>query len=433
MKTPFLKVLHPLPRTPLMTLTLCVATLIGAPIYGATVLRTIAYHQLTTFTNPGAVALNHSLIVSADARKIAFARPYYGGPSRSNLIYAVNFDGSGLTLVDQYAVSDCYPKVDISADGSRILSWDGYGAVRLVNADGSNPHLVIQLTGGFADFRLAPDGGAVFFSVDRGFGTSPDTGSHGPGLYVVNGDGTGLDQIIGLTGWAAFFGLMEAQLVPQGYLYGWNGGTPFGISGDGLKLICSVWTPTNSYRLLGLSTTGAGLHEFPLGSTPTTVVNKVGLSGDGSKVFYYVAYASGEELGVFDWGGATRRILLSKSGGGYEVGDHLIQLSRDGSELLFGDTGYLINTDGSGMLELGWSARFAANNLLQWGFYRGVMDDSATHFAFLTPTGTGDGNHLQIGIAELNPGSTGLAPTLANASSSPAYISTNGPDRKSVV
>src|SRR5437868_3363463 len=98
-------------------------------VLGSAVLRTIAYHQLTAFANPGAASLNHSLVISPDARRIVFGRPYYGGPSRSNLIYAVNFDGSGLKLVDQYAVPDSYPKVDISADGTRILSWDGYGAV----------------------------------------------------------------------------------------------------------------------------------------------------------------------------------------------------------------------------------------------------------------------------------------------------------------
>jgi hypothetical protein len=37
--------------------------------------------------------------------------------------------------------------------------------------------------------RLSPDGTQVFFSNDRPFGTTPDTGTREPGLYVVNADG----------------------------------------------------------------------------------------------------------------------------------------------------------------------------------------------------------------------------------------------------
>ena len=418
-----------------MRVTALAAILACAPALGATVLRTLAYHQLTEFTNDGVVANNHSLVISSDGRRIAFARPYYGTPSRSNLIYAVNFDGTGLNLVDIYPVFDTYPKVDINADGSRILSTDGYGLVRLVNADGSNPHQVIQVNGGYPDFRLSPDGTQVFFSNDRNFGTTPDTGTREPGLYVVNADGTGLHEVSGLTSFALFFGLTTADMLPSGYFYGWNGGTPFGLSGDGSKLVCYVWTP-NGYRLLGLSTAGTGLHELPLAPTPIWSFNQVGLNGDGSKVFYYFGYApccsSGEELGVFNWDGTGRRVLLSnystnQSSGGYGVATDLIQLSGDGSKLLFGDASYLFNTDGSGRLELGWSARFAANNVLQWGFYRGVMDSNATHFAYLTPAGANDGGHLQIGTAELNPASLGLATTITGASASPPYITTNGP------
>ena len=42
---------------------------------------------------------------------------------------------------------------------------------------------------------VSPDGTQVFFSNDRGFGTTPDTGSREPGIYVVNADGTGLRQL----------------------------------------------------------------------------------------------------------------------------------------------------------------------------------------------------------------------------------------------
>ena len=423
---------HPL-RTwqPLTLCTILLGAFALAPATQATVLRTVAYHQVTQFTNTYVHGYGRTVVLSADGRRIACARPWYSTP-RSNLIHAVNFDGTGSVQVDMWEGSG-YAQVDISADGSKILSWDG-GTVRLVNADGSNPHQVIQVNGGYPDFRLSPDGTQVFFSNDRGFGTTPDSGSHEPGLYVVNADGTGFHEIAGQTSFAQFFGLPPALLAPDGYFYGWNGGTPFGLSGDGSKLVCFAWTPTNGYRLLGLSAAGTGMHEMPLGPQPIWNFQKVGLSGDGSKAFYYFGYApccsSGEELGVFNWDGSGRRILWStystnQSSSGWNL--HDISLNQDGSKLLFGETSWLFNTDGSGRLELGWTARFAETRILRWGFYhRGVMDAKGTRFAFLTPL-AGDSSTMQVGTAELDPPNLGLAPTITGASATPAYIPTNGP------
>ncbi len=412
----------------------------AAPAFGGTVLRTITYHQITALTNSGALANSalagdHSLVLSADGRKIVFTRTWYGS-TRSNLVYTINFDGSGLTLADAFpSPCDCDADVDISADGSKVIGYDG-GLVRMANSDGSNRHQVIQINGGFQEVRVSPDGARVYFSVDRSFVTSPDTGTHEGGLYIVNADGTGFHEAAGVTSFALFFGATPGALIPDGYLYGWNGGTPFAISGDGLKLACFVWTPSpnNRYALVGLNADGTGLHELPLGPQPINSFNKVALSGDGSKVSYYFGYApccsSGEELGLINWDGTGRRVLLSTystNQSGANLGISLLTMTSDGSKLLCSDTSYLFNTDGSGRLEMGWSARFAANNVLQWGFYRGVMASNGTGFAYLTPAGQNDGGHLQVGTAELNPAGLGLAPAITAASVTPPYIATNGP------
>lgn len=419
------------PRTSLSKVILLVGILAlptVPPVFGGTVLRTLAYHQVTQFTNTYVHTYGRTVVLSADGRRIACARPWYSDP-RTNLIHVVNFDGTGAKLVDAWQGS-AYAQVDISADGSRVLSWDG-GTVRVVNADGSNPHQVIQVNGGSPDFRISPDGTKVYFSTAGSFGTSPDTGTREAGIYVVNADGTGLLEIAGQTSFALFFGLAPAALAPEGYFYGWNGGTPFGLSGDGSKAVCFLWTPSG-YRLVGFNTAGSGMHELPLGSSPIYSFEKVGLSGDGSKAFYYFNFApccsSGEEMGVLNWDGSGRRVLWStystnQSSG--SLGLHDLSLNHDGSKLLFGETSWLYNTDGSGRLELGWSARFAETRILRWGFYhRGLMDSNGTHFAFLTPL---DGNGtLQVGTAELSPASLGLAPTITDASSAPAYITTTG-------
>ncbi len=393
----------------------------------ATVLRTVAYHQITSFPNPGCATLDHELAISANGGKIAFARPYYGGPSRSNLIYTVNFDGSGLTLADMYAVNDCYPEVDISADGTKVLSWDNYGAVRMVNSDGSSPHQVIQLNGAYTELRLAPDGSVVYFSADRPFSTTPDTGSHDTGIYAVNANGTGFRQVIGVTNIAAFFGVTPSQVTPDGYMYGWNGGKPFGISGDGAHLACFAYSPSG-YRLLALNVNGTGLHELVLAPTQITSFNNVNLSGNGSNVFYYIAYSpccsTGEELGMFNWDGTGRRVLLSNYSTNQSSGPYLAQrvsVNQDGSKVLFGETSWLVNGDGSGFVQLAWGG--CVTEVLKWGFYRAVMSSTGTRFAYLDPRP--DGSQLQVATAEINPASLGAAPALNNLSATPAYVVTN--------
>jgi hypothetical protein len=71
------------------------------PVFGATVLRTLAYHQVTQFTNTYVQSSGRSVVLSADGRKIACARPWYSSP-RTNLVHVVNFDGTGSTLVDMW-------------------------------------------------------------------------------------------------------------------------------------------------------------------------------------------------------------------------------------------------------------------------------------------------------------------------------------------
>ena len=414
-------------------LALCCALWPAAtPGFSAAVLRTLVYHQVTQFTNTGVHGYYRSLALSADGSRIVCARPLYSSP-RTNLIYVLNFDGSGLQLADRWPGS-AYAAVDISADGSRILSWDG-GTARLVNADGSNPHQVIQVNGGYPDFRISPNGALIYFSNDRSFMIPSEVTSREPGLYVVNADGTGLHEVTGVGTFAVFFGSTVAGLMPSGVLPGWNG-TPFAISGDGSRLACFVWTPTptNHYTLLGLNPDGNGLHELPLPPLPIYNFNKVAISGDGNKVCYDVDFAppsnSGVELGVFNWDGTGRRIFYntySTNGSSPGLSVHDVSVNRDGSKLLFGETSWLFSTDGSGRLELGCSVPGAQNMILGNGGYdfyeHGVMDSNATRFAFLT---VGVGSLTQVATAELNPAGNSLAPTIIGASVTPAYITTNG-------
>jgi hypothetical protein len=400
------------------------AILVAWSAHAATQVNTFVYHQLTSFqSSPGPMCS----AISANGSKIAWACPYWGGPSRSNLIYTVNFDGSGLCLADMYAVGDCYPKVAISADGTKVMSANS-GVIRVVGSDGSNPHTVIQINGGYPDYRFSQDGTRIFFSVDRYFSTTPDTGTREPGIYVINADGTGLREVAGVTSFALFFGFSEAQMMPDGYLYNWNGGSPFDVSGDGTKVACYVWTPDQYYRIIGFSTNGTSMHELPLTGTPVNGINRVGLDWNAGKLFYDLAYSpccsSGEELGIMNWDGTGRRVLLSnystnQSSGGY--GFDTININYDGSKIEFGSTSWLINTDGTGRLQLFGPGIY--NEVARWGTYFCRMSTNATRFTYLSPIP--NGGNLQICTLEMNPSSLGLAPYITNASAAPSYVTTN--------
>ena len=158
----------------------------GGPTEAGTVVRTLAYHQLTSFTSfPEIYGGKRGSILSADGSRAAFI--VKGAPSH---VYVVNADGTGLREVDTLP-GDWAPAVDISADGSKVLYWDGVVAY-MVNADGSNRHQVIEL-GKYVDFRLSADGTQVFFAIDRN--VRPNQ-VYEAGLYVVNADGSGVRRIV---------------------------------------------------------------------------------------------------------------------------------------------------------------------------------------------------------------------------------------------
>jgi hypothetical protein len=399
----------------------CLLTaLLGAPAIGATVVRTMVYHQLSTFTNNGVVGTARPLMVSANGQKMVFSRPWYGTP-RSNLVYTVNFDGSALTLADSWAI-DPGAEVDISADGSKIISYQS-GLCRVAAADGSSANTIVQLEGGYSTFRLSSDGAFVYFLVDRDTALWPSHQGIEAGVYRIGANGSNLQMLANRTNVAQFFGTTPDQISP---FFGGYGLGPIALSGNGARLLFQCYK--GGYRLIGMNSDGSGMREYPLGTVPDIYAFDIwnfGLSGDGNKLFYHVGRNTGpQEVGVFNFDGTGQRGLLTNNIGLF---GEVMQLNPDGSKLLLGGTGWLLNTDGSGRLELGWSARFAVNNVLQWGFSHGVMDTNATHFAYLTPAGANDGGRLQLGSAELNPASLGLSPTITSPSANPAYITTNGP------
>ena len=162
----------------------------GGPTEAGTVVRTLAYHQVTSFisaSQPAAESGRRASILSADGSRAAFAVSGGGVPCH---IYVIDADGTGQRDVGTLPV-DSGGQVDISADGSKVLYWN-WTVAYMVNADGTNRHQVIEL-GAYPYFRLSADGTRVYFAIDRDVRPNVE---YKAGLYVVNADGSGVRRIV---------------------------------------------------------------------------------------------------------------------------------------------------------------------------------------------------------------------------------------------
>ena len=404
--------------TPTPTATVTPGGCGGGPSETGTIMRTLAYHQLTNFTSQPGVHTKGNIpaILSADGSRAAFL--VGASPAR---VYVINADGTGLREVDTHP-GGWYTNVDISADGSAVLSWDetNGGVVRMVNADGSNAHPVLTYPEGRGFFRLSPDGTKVYFA----FNWYLDYGGqrYNPGLFVINADGSGLRQILDRASVHALFG----KPVPELQFY-WHG-PPFDMSDDGSRIVFQVLVSDVGWPIMRVNGDGSGLQAyalFPNNAHPD--VANLGISGDGRVAFYEVM-TDPWELGVFNWDDSGKRVLASGLGGA-NTGGEVVQLTYDGSKLNYGSLNRLYNTDGSGVLQLAATGPSLAGDpplmVGNWGLYRSSMNRDATRFLFTFDNNTWVNGAVvpeQLGILELNPISLGQAPSLTEPKIAPFYL-----------
>ena len=388
----------------------------------AAITRTFVYHQLPLTGLDGADRGSNNLAMSADGHWVAFT-----SNTSTNNIYSINTDGSDLRLADTTStggVNGLY----ISADGSKIL-WGNadkwYTSLRLARADGSEAHAVINIDGGYKDYRLSADGTKVFFIVDRSWTRQPSGESETDGgLYVVNADGSGLRQIVSPQEVATLLGTTVNGDAP---FYSCGSGPQFGVSDDATRLVFELRLASGC-AILRVNSDGSDLQAYNVFPANYYVwVNNLGISGNGSTVFYDVSPAPccsiPSEAGVFNFDGSGKRVLLTTGFDGES--NYGVQLSYDGSKLSTSNYGRLYNTDGSGVLQLsvaggGWSSD--PESIID-SFYM-HMNGDATRFVYFDWCG-GCGK-LALGFLEINPASLGAAPTISDMAIAPPYVTGSG-------
>jgi hypothetical protein len=387
-----------------------------------TVVRTLAYHQITTFPEPGAWADFGASKLSADGRRVVFTRYY--DPTK---FWVMNADGSSEPLLvdTRSGTEGIYEaRVDISADGSRVITTGmekNYHSVRGVYADGSGSHAIIGCEG-YPFFRLSGDGTQVFFMTDQGF--SVNSQGYPAGLYAVSWNGGTPRTIVTKNQVAAFYGVN-----PDDFVHFTAGSQVyFDVSHDGSRLVFGTAVSTGGARVMRVNGDGSGLAEHPVPQDYYVYIHNVALSGDGSKLVYLAqrspCCSAPCELKALNWDGSGSATQLTDYCGP-NTNSSPIQLTSDGSKANY--LGALYNTDGSGGLELAIPGPSSPTDppllVNKYGLYAGTMNSSGTRFLYGADYNAGP---VQLATVDLDPPGLGLAPAVTDPKIAPPYVLADG-------
>lgn len=368
----------------------------GAGVPG-TVVRTLAYRQISSFT----ASPTGRPMISADATRIAYpVATGSGDPATPNRIFVINPDGTGVAQVDAYA-SRCFCRsvVVISADGKTVASTEEV-QVRVVGSDGTLKGSLVTGSNEIWNIAITGNGATVFMLQRRDNGVA----GGGPierGVWAMNADGSNHRQIVGPAAIAAQVGTTVDKVFPFA-----GCGKSLEVSGDGSKGVVAV------------EVAGQGQFAFAFDGGvvrrlkgPVQLVSQVAISQDGAKVAVYSVDKGAEELMVMGIDGGGAKVLTTDPQGSCNAP---ISLNADGSQLLSGSIGMLYPTAGGDPLSL--HTLTAGDGLAIGAPCCDVsplfsMAGDGKRFAYLNPDAAG--GPIQIGHLQIDPPTLGAGPTIS--------------------
>jgi hypothetical protein len=215
-------------------------------------------------------------------------------------------------------------------------------------------------------------------------------------------------------------GVTADTLAPKGSLK-----RGFDVSADGKEFV-AVWsagycTQQGQKDYVISATTDGATAKLVMGPiTAGCGVAKLALSGDGTTVAYDVdnsADVNKRDVGVIGFDGTGKRAIATFAGGA----DLNWGMSDDGK--LLAANYRLYNADGSGAFDLAVQGGTFSNDPPSGiDFYLGTPSGKADRFLYVN-TGA---NPRRVAALEINPASTGAAPTITNPSVTPASVPANG-------
>ncbi|HTM47752.1 MAG TPA: choice-of-anchor D domain-containing protein [Bryobacteraceae bacterium] len=373
----------------------------------SSILRTITYHEITSLAAPP--DLYNWPAISRNGARAFFTM-------RTNELWVVNTDGSGLRRIDTDATANAH-YFSVSDDGAKALVWNA-SFLRVVNVDGSSATVLASPDGAVQAARLSGDGRTIVFVNSHNAGNlTVSSGSRlgDRGVWAINSDGSSLRQLASGRDAAAALNVPDITRMVSDSPF------PSGIevSSNGSRIVFGVETAGKGRCIMGVNGDGSALHVIRsgLGSLFVTAI-----SADGATVGYSGAPQPGapSELAVIRFDGTAGQTLATG------FGHFAIQLSNDGSMIFAGGlgSGLLFRTDGSLLVQLfaplvGNATQLAVGNAAN----RSGMAGDGTRFLFTAPSA---GGGVQFAIAEINPANTGAAPSIVNPTVDPASVPGDG-------
>lgn len=391
------------------------------------VVRTFVHHEISRLSRPFSTSPGQSPVISADGRRAVFTLgPGSQDPANPNRIYVASTDGTEIREIDAYrTLCFCGSLVDISADGSRVISSDGV-QLRLASADTGGGRALVTLTSSeITAIRISGDGSQLFFALSRN-ATLSSGAPIAAGLYAVNADGGGIRHIAGTPQIARLLGLPPEQ-------------TPFGVPSANALSVSEHGSRIAFGSYVQPEAGGAGQGIFAVNGDGSGLVSLTGrqafatasISPDGSTVAYNIRTLDAvSEVGVVPAGGGARRALIRQAWnapspiptGFPDLFADRLTLTKGGQRLLLGSTGVLMETATGAALQLairGGSFFSDPSPILYDGIYLATMDQDATRVLYLARD---DRSLFQLVVMEFEPANLGEAPAITDVSLSPEFL-----------
>lgn len=387
-----------------------VAIALGLLEHGAaaplTITRTMVYRQLTSQSSN--VSVRGQPVLSDSGIRAAFAG---GDPTR---VFLLDADANNLAEVDAYPnVVDL--QLDLTFFGGTVVSSDGR-RIRLASAGNAARELLTLAAPEIGGLQISGGGSYILFLIRHDTTLQGKSTTMPRGLYRLTTDSASVQSVVNAGQVATTFGIAPGDVL--GFELS---GPALDFAGDTSRVVFGTTNRAIGQVLLGANADGTGLHAI-LTPAPPTPIECVAISSDGSQVAYCVG-GSSPSVGVIRFDATSPRTLWTPQAGmAFPASGDGLTLSSEGSLLLAGGTGLLLNTDGSGVVQLSVSGRRLTADppsLINGTLPSGTMNPRASRFLYLYA----DANSVdQLALLELDPASFNSAPEFSAATVSPEYV-----------
>jgi Tol biopolymer transport system component len=339
----------------------------------------------------------------------------------------MNANGANLRQIDGYLPQcSCHTYFDVSANGETVALTDSV-QIRVASSNSGEGRQLLTLgSNEINGLRISGDGRTIVFRVyrDTSFAGESGTDPISRGLYAIDADGSNLRRLVGPEEMAPRLNVTPEE-VP---FFGGTWGLDLSFDG-GVIAFVSLITPEAGGSGQGLFVTSlnGGVPRMLLART--AFVTSGAVSPDGSTIAY-VSYDNAiglAQVGIVAPNGFGQRVLTDDSretgiGMGLPSGER-IQLSTDGTRLILGSTGLLLDTATGAKLAFSVNDFMSVSgdppSLLNGTTYRSSMSADAARAIYLLADERGV---LQLVRMDVNPASLDGAPEVANASADPPFV-----------